>query len=386
MKIKSITKIKILLVVLVAMIAGFYLYRYISSNSQRSKATENTDVTVNFGDIFRTADHKAVVPTSNIVKDKEYILSFDVLLKNPVQYRISGISFRFRYNPTNITFLPDYTFSEQLDTKVIVDSLRDVDGSGDKIARIVLVNKNSNSVNLPSTVRVMIAFIAKGSGQTKVEFIGSGLRSDLSSIVGVQVSANPVVPYTFALPSESKLFTIVDSTSSSSSSSSSSSTSSSSSSSSSSFVACDLRTTSIACTSIECAWYICSSSCHPRGTTNCEAGCASYCSSSSSSSSFASSSSSSSRPASSSSSRVTCEKTKGDANCDGKIDLTDYSIWLLEFKGKCGVGAVINADRCQDDGEVPGYKDGILMDADFNNLNGVTLADYSNWYANWPGK
>ena len=225
MGIKSITKIKILLVVLVAMIAGFYLYRYISSNSQRSKATENTDVTVNFGDIFRTADHKAVVPTSNIVKDKEYILSFDVLLKNPVQYRISGISFRFRYNPTNITFLPDYTFSEQLDTKVIVDSLRDVDGSGDKIARIVLVNKNSNSVNLPSTVRVMIAFIAKGSGQTKVEFIGSGLRSDSSSMVGVQVSANPVVPYTFALPSESKLFTIVDSTSSSSSSSSSSSTS-----------------------------------------------------------------------------------------------------------------------------------------------------------------
>ena len=302
MKIKSITKIKILLVVLVAMIAGFYLYRYISSNSQRSKATENTDATVNFGDIFRTADHKAVVPTSNIVKDKEYILSFDVLLKNPVQYRISGISFRFRYNPTNITFLPDYTFSEQLDTKVIVDSLRDVDGSGDKIARIVLVNKNLNSVNLPSTVRVMIAFIAKGSGQTKVGFIGSGLRSDSSSMVGVQVSANPVVPYTFALPSESKLFTIVDSTSSSSSSSSSSSTSSSSSSSSSSFVACDLRTTSIACTSIECAWYICSSSCHPRGTTNCEAGCASHCSSSSSSSSFASSSSSSSRFSSSSSS------------------------------------------------------------------------------------
>lgn len=107
---------------------------------------------------------------------------------------------------------------------------------------------------------------------------------------------------------------------------------------------------------------------------------------SSSSSIASSSSSSSSRPASSSSSRVTCEKTKGDANCDGKIDLTDYSIWLLEFKGKCGVGAVINADRCQDDGEVPGYKDGILMDADFNNLNGVTLADYSNWYANWPGK
>ncbi|OIP83236.1 hypothetical protein AUK04_03625 [Candidatus Roizmanbacteria bacterium CG2_30_33_16] len=108
--------------------------------------------------------------------------------------------------------------------------------------------------------------------------------------------------------------------------------------------------------------------------------------SSSSSSIASSSSSSSSRPASSSSSRVTCEKTKGDANCDGKIDLTDYSIWLLEFKGKCGVGAVINADRCQDDGEVPEYKDGILMDADFNNLNGVTLADYSNWYANWPGK
>jgi len=62
-------------------------------------------------------------------------------------------------------------------------------------------------------------------------------------------------------------------------------------------------------------------------------------------------------------------KTKGDADCNGVVDIADFGIWREEYISGCAArGPTANCD------------------ADFNNPpdGKITVTDYSIWYNNWP--
>jgi hypothetical protein len=76
---------------------------------------------------------------------------------------------------------------------------------------------------------------------------------------------------------------------------------------------------------------------------------------------------------------VSCEKkSKGDADCNGQVSLTDYALWKTEFKGGCSITALTPA-ACGDDRD----GNGLLMDADFSGDFNVSLVDFGTWKTNF---
>lgn len=216
MKIKLATKIKILLVILVAIIAGAYLYRYISSNSKRSKASAV---------IFVTA-----APPANIKKDDIFIIPFTIRHESK---DLSAGNLFFEYNSTNFQYqhseIVPALYEKILDSDNAISPLV---GIYDRRVRIVVVNKSHSTDDLTSGVYINLKFKALKSGKYPIVFKGNGL----SELVGPGVSG-PAVYNGNLLPIETVADVDVAANDVASSSSSSSSSNSSSSSSSSSSVA-----------------------------------------------------------------------------------------------------------------------------------------------------
>ena len=70
-----------------------------------------------------------------------------------------------------------------------------------------------------------------------------------------------------------------------------------------------------------------------------------------------------------------CQKTNGDADCNGVIGLTDFAIWRQEFIGGCthenGTFSACGEDRDEDHHP---------MDADFDGDGRVALVDFLHWH------
>jgi hypothetical protein len=74
---------------------------------------------------------------------------------------------------------------------------------------------------------------------------------------------------------------------------------------------------------------------------------------------------------------ASCLKDKGDSNCDGRINLTDYAIWRQEYLGDCtSEKASFEACGVDRDG------DSRPIDADFNLDGLVRLVDFAIWRQN----
>lgn len=71
------------------------------------------------------------------------------------------------------------------------------------------------------------------------------------------------------------------------------------------------------------------------------------------------------------------KKSTGDADCNGLVQITDYAVWRIEYKGQCST-TNLTAAACGDDKD----GNGNILDADFNNDGKATLTDYQIWRNN----
>jgi hypothetical protein len=62
-----------------------------------------------------------------------------------------------------------------------------------------------------------------------------------------------------------------------------------------------------------------------------------------------------------------CQKTIGDANCDGKIDETDYQIWRCEYVGKTYTTSCVTPSGTR------------VLQADFESNGRINLQDFEIW-------
>lgn len=220
MKIKKELIIKVSFIFVIFFVVSFFLYRYISDNSKRSKATNPSNVVI------------SISPNSGSFS-RETAQTIDIQFNNTINGKISGVDFILYYNSdvfaygTNSQITPNGPVARP---DAIYDVVTNTSENYIKKIRIAKVLKTPEP---PNQIKITLPLQVKSNaplGQIDNALV---FKVGESTVVGSTIDRTPLE---YQLPSSdiSKSYTIVQGNSSSSSSSVSSSSSSSIASSSSS--------------------------------------------------------------------------------------------------------------------------------------------------------